>query len=68
MTNKVAPRVIVLVFLAIAGCAKPHASNTCPIDGVPAEHSKRISANSYQYSHFSAVERQLHSWVADCVK
>jgi transposase len=37
-------------------------------NGAPAEYSKRVSANSCQYFHFSAVERQMHLWVADGVK
>jgi hypothetical protein len=59
---------ILMVFVVITGCAKRRVGNTCPIDGAPAEYSKRISKNSCQYFHFSAVERQMHSWVADCVK
>ncbi len=68
MTNKIGRLAIPLVFLVITGCAKRRTSNTYPIDGAPAEYSKRISANSCQYFHFSAVERQMHSWVGDCVK
>jgi hypothetical protein len=43
-------------------------SNACPIDGALAQSSKRINGNSCEYFHFNAVERQMHSWVADCVK
>ncbi len=68
MTNKIGRTTILLFFLGATGCAKGYAPNRCPVDGAPAEYSKRISANSCQYSHFSAVERQLHPWVADCVK
>jgi hypothetical protein len=71
MKKKIGRIAILLFFLGATGCAKGtigYAPSRCPIDGAPAEYSKRISANSCQYSHFSAVERQMHSWVADCVK
>ena len=45
---------------------RPIIPNVCPIDGQVAEWSKRQGRRDCEYGHFSAVEKQQHTWVADC--
>ena len=40
--------------------------NVCPIDGQPAEWSKRVGQRDCEYGHFSNLERKTHSWSDQC--
>lgn len=40
--------------------------NVCPIDGSPPQWRGGRSGNQCQYFHYSAIERQAHSWWAKC--
>jgi hypothetical protein len=40
--------------------------NVCPIDGAAPEWAGRRKGNSCEYFHYNAVERQTHSWWAEC--
>jgi hypothetical protein len=42
--------------------------NDCPIDGAPAQLSKRTGEHACEYSHFSDIERHMHTWTAGCVE
>jgi hypothetical protein len=60
--------VLAAMLLFSFGCGSQSAQNSCPIDGsLPQGISKR-NGNSCQYFHYSIVERQTHSWWADCEK
>jgi hypothetical protein len=56
---------ILLLLLALSGCGNKF-PDSCPIDGAPAQFTKRLDEKSCEYTHFSAVERRTHNWVADC--
>jgi hypothetical protein len=74
-SNQVGLALVVILGLFLAwvllGTIRSHAkraANACPIDGAMAQSSKRISSTSCEYFHFNAIERQMHSWVANCVE
>jgi len=57
----------ILIVLSAAACNRGHSGqNVCPIDGAAPEWMGRRNGNSCQYFHYSAVERQTHSWWAEC--
>ena len=59
--------VVVMLALEVAGCGRGHAQrNVCPIDGAAPQWMGRRNGNSCEYFHYNAVERQTHSWWADC--
>jgi hypothetical protein len=60
-------QIALLLSLLATACSK-RSPSACPIDGLPAQVTKRLDYKSCEYSHFSAIERQNHSWVADCEK
>ena len=45
---------------------RPVVPNICPIDGQLAEWSNRQGQRDCEYGHFSAAEKQPHTWVAAC--
>src|SRR5580700_1482788 len=58
---------LILGLFAVCGCGgKAEHKNVCPIDGQLPEWSKPIDAKNCEYSHFSSIERQTHSWKAPC--
>ena len=67
MTKKAAWLLVVVVLLTVSGCAR-RSPSLCPIDGSPAQVTRRIDEKMCAYSHFSIVERTTHSWVADFQK
>ena len=58
---------VLLSFLTISACGNKRPSS-CPIDGSPAQATRRLDEKSCEYTHFSIVERNAHKWVADCEK
>lgn len=62
-----AMRIVFLLPLLATGCSK-RSPSACPIDGLPAQVTKRLDEKSCEYSHFSVIERHTHTWVADYEK
>jgi len=57
-------RVLILIVLIGTGCNKQ--KNVCPIDGQPPQWVGQRKGSSCEYFHYNDVERQTHSWWADC--
>lgn len=57
-----------LTVLAATSCNRRDHNhlNVCPIDGSPPQWRGARNGNQCQYFHYSAVERQAHSWWAKC--
>jgi hypothetical protein len=56
-----------LIVLGAAACKRESAhQNVCPIDGAAPQWMGRRNGNSWEYLHYKDVERQTHSWWADC--
>jgi hypothetical protein len=66
--NKAAFIAAILVFLFTTSCGTSSARNACPIDGQPPQWKGGRKGNSCEYFHYSAIERQTHSWWAECDK
>jgi hypothetical protein len=60
--KKSVPAVLALILL---GCEANH-KNVCPIDGQPPEWSGQRRGKSCEYFHYSIVEKNTHSWWAEC--
>jgi hypothetical protein len=59
--------VVVLAYAFYEGSRQRHVlPNVCPIDGHPAEWSKRVGQHDCEYSHHSNLERKTHSWTDRC--
>jgi hypothetical protein len=62
--------IVPLLFLIPLGAAackqKSTGENVCPIDGAAPQWIGRPNGNSCEYLHYNDVERQTHSWWADC--
>jgi hypothetical protein len=59
--------ILLVVGLILLEGRPPLAAQRCPIDGMPAEWQNRPrGASICNYGHFSAVERQAHTWWAAC--
>jgi hypothetical protein len=52
--------------LILLGCSEANRKNVCPIDGQRPEWSGERKGSSCEYFHYSIVEKQTHSWWADC--
>lgn len=58
---------LALTVMAAAACkGERSGKNVCPIDGAAPEWTGRQNGNSCEYLHYNAVERQTHSWWAEC--
>jgi len=60
---------LVLAMVVVAAAARKSEGakqNVCPIDGAAPEWTGRRNGNSCEYFHYNAVERQTHSWWAEC--
>jgi hypothetical protein len=59
--------VLFLIVLGTIGCKRQSENlNVCPIDGAAPQWMGRRNGNSCEYLHHNDVERQTHSWWADC--
>jgi hypothetical protein len=68
ISTKISLAVLDAILLFSLGCGTQSPRNSCPIDGsLPQGISKR-NGNSCEYFHYSIVERQTHSWWAECGK
>ena len=55
-----------IVMFATACKGERSSKNVCPIDGAPPEWTGKRNGSSCEYLHYNAVERQTHSWWAEC--
>jgi hypothetical protein len=59
--------VLSMIVMSAAACKGGRSGkNVCPIDGAAPEWTGQRNGNSCEYLHYSAVERQTHSWWAKC--
>ena len=67
MKRKVFLFFLSLIVMVAAACKGERTQkNVCPIDGAQPEWTGRRNGNSCEYFHYNAVERQTHSWWAEC--
>jgi hypothetical protein len=55
---------LLLIVFVFAGCNSR--KNVCPIDGQPPQWVGQRKGQSCEYFHYNDVERQTHSWWAEC--
>jgi len=59
--------VLCMIVMSATACKGERSrKNVCPIDGSPPEGSGKRNGNSCEYLDYNAVERQTHSWWAEC--
>jgi hypothetical protein len=59
--------VLALLIATASACKRERGKqNVCPIDGAAPEWTGRRNGNSCEYFHYHALERQTHSWWAEC--